>query len=258
MAAEYTTEPSRDGEGIGRETSANGQKDVSESLLTQDLRAAAAESEEKGLKLSGAENAKELCSDSNQSESRTSEEKSSGQAFYKSQREVDRAFGRRLAAERRRWEREHQEKLQQVQTAQADEDWSGDSRLAQKKMDDGEYTYFADLVAQANTLAEASPEFDLMDELNNNASFERMVANGVPVEEAYETVGQTPLLEKEETIRQDERRRIMEEMESRTQSLPPVDHDPGLSGPALDVTRITEEELIRLAERVRKGERVVI
>lgn len=242
----------RDGEDIGRVTEAVGIS-VQEEPAAQDLRAAAADN--------GGEN---------QSKARPGEEppgetEVSGSSqtepagFYKSQEEVDRAFGRRLASERRRWEREHQEALRQTraETREQGRD-DADIWLPQQQMYAREYAYFADLVAQANALAKECPEFDLMDELRQNPAFEEMVTNGVPVARAYEAVGQAPLTQKERSIRQDERRRVVEEMESRSQILPTVDRDPGLSGPALDVTRLSEEELTRLAERVRKGERVVL
>ena len=258
MAAEYTTGTGRDGEEIGREMDANGPQEVSNGSSAQNLRAAAAENGEQDSRLSGADIDGKPRSYSVQTMDRAPREKPSSEGFYRSQEEVDRAFGQRLASERRRWEREHRKELQQAQAGQVGKTFPGDTWLPQKKLYATEYAYLADLVTQANALAEISPGFDLMDELNNNAAFETMVANGVPVEDAYETVGQAPLLDREHSIRQDERRRILEEMENRTLSLPPVDHDPGLSGPVLDVTRISEEELTRLAERVRKGERVVI
>lgn len=252
MAAEYTAEPGDrwEEEGIGRADAGGPQ--VIEGPTVQDLRVAAAEN---SYEPAEDENDKELCGDNSQDEGRSSHEKTAGIGFYKSQEEVDRAFGYRLASERRRWEREHQDELQR---ARMEAQESADTWVPKKQMYADEYAYFADLVTQGNVLAGTCPSFNLMEEINNNAAFEWMIANGVSVAEAYDMVGQAPLLEKEQMIRQDERRRAMEEMESRTQNLPPVDHDPGLSGPVLDVTRISEEELARLAERVRKGERVVI
>ena len=255
MAAEYTAEPGirYEEESSGR-TDAGGSQGATEDPTAHDLRVAAAED---GHEPAGVENDTELSGDLSQIKDRVPHEKSTGEGFYKSQEEVDRAFGYRLASERRRWEREHREELQRVRL-EAKESATADSWLPQKQMYADEYAYFGDLVAQGNALAGANPSFDLLEEINNNAAFERMVANGVSVAEAYETVGQAPQLVKEQSIRQDERRQALEEMESRTQSLPPVDRNPGLSGPVLDVTRISEEELARLAERVRKGERVVI
>ena len=256
MAAENTTGPNRDGEDIGREIDANGQKEVSEGPSAQDLRAAAVENEKKDQNPNGAGNDGEICDKSGQTDVGASQKKPAVEGFYKSQEEVDRAFGLRLASERRRWEREHWEELRKAQEGQISKDL--DAWLPQKQMYATDYVYFSDMVTQAKALAENCPGFNLMDELNNNAAFETMVANGMPVAEAYEIVGQAPLLKRELVIRQDERRQIMEEMESRTLNLPSVDRYPGLSGPVLDVTRISEEELTRLAERVRKGERVII
>ena len=249
MAAEYITVSDRDGESIGREIDANGVVEVSDGPLAQELRDAAAKNGEKSLESPGAGNDQKVCGDGSQTEGQIPQGNPSGEGFYKSQEEVDRAFGRRLAAERKRWEREHREELQQGLTGRVEKNLASDTWLPQKQMYAAEYAYFADLVTQANALSENFPGFNLLEELSNNAAFEKMVANGVSVAEAYDTVGQAPLLIREQTARQTERRRIMEEMESRTQSLPPVDHDPGLSGPALDVTRISEEELTRLAER---------
>lgn len=259
MAAEYTAGPSdrREGEGFGREVDTSGSQEMLDEPAVQDLWAAATESGGKSLKPTETGNDEKKCGDSGQAKDPVSHEKPDGEGFYKSQEEVDRAFGRRLASERRRWEREHQEELQQLR--QEIKDWEvNDTWLPQQQMYATEYAHFSDLVTQSDSLAENYPGFNLMEELNNNAAFERMVANGMSVAEAYKTVGQAPLVEKEQSIRQDERRRIMEEIENRSQNLPPIDHTPGLSGPALDITRMSEEELTRLAERVRKGDRVVI
>lgn len=243
MAEEHAAEPGgrREEADIGR-SDTGGPQVISEGPPEQDPRDAAAKNGHDSAGAGGEEPASK---------------KTSGGEFYKSQEEVDRAFGYRLASERRRWEREHRDELRRVRS-EAPEDGQTDARLSGERTDGDDYAYFADLVAQGNELAGVYPAFDLMEEIGNNPAFERMVANGVPVPEAYEMAGQAPLLEKERMIRQDERRRIMEEMESRAQSLPPVEQDPGLSDPVLDVTRISEEELKRLAERVRRGERVVI
>lgn len=254
MAEEYMAEPGgrREEADIGR-IDAGEPHGAAEGASAQDLRAADVEN---GHEPTKAGNDEELCGINSRIEGQALQ-KPTGEGFYKSQEEVDRAFGHRLASERRRWERAHREELQRVRS-EVQESAPTDTWLPQKQMYENEYTYFADLVAQGNVLAGTNPSFNLMEEISNNAVFERMVANGVSVAEAYEMVGQAPLLKRELSIRQDERRRTMEEMESRTQNLPPVDHDSGLSGPVLDVTRISEEELARLAERVRKGERVVI
>ena len=251
MAAEYTDGPGdrRDGEDIGREVDSIGPCNESEGAKDKMLRDAAAENGDSNPEPVKPETGN-VSGDSSRTEVRDSRNKPAAQGFYKSQEEIDRAFGRRLAAERRRWERERRDERQQIS--------ENDTWLPQQQMYASDYGYFADLVTQAQALAGNCSKFDLMEELDNNTAFERMVSNGVPIKEAYETVGQAPMAEKEQSIRQDERHRIMEEMENRAVSLPPVEHAPGLSGSALDVTRISEEELTRLAERVRKGERVVI
>lgn len=180
--------------------------------------------------------------------------KPAGDGYYKSQQEVDRAFGRRLASERRRWERELEERHRTESLHDTANDEDMDSPVRQGKEDTGS----GDLAAQGNALAQEYPEFDLMEEIRENPAFARMVTCGMPVSDAYEIAGQQKLLERELSIRRDERRRVLEEIESRSVSLPPVDRTAGLSSPALDVTRMSEAELTRLAERVRRGERVVI
>jgi hypothetical protein len=246
MADTAGPEDRRDGEGTGRE------KMAVEPEGAKTLRDAGAESEAKG-QLSAAGNDREDRGDSGGEKG--PDTKPAGDGYYKSQQEVDRAFGRRLASERRRWERELEERRRAESSYDTASKRGEDIDPAQQGIDD---TSPGDLAAQGKALAQEYPEFDLMEEIRENPAFARMVAYGIPVSDAYEIAGQERLAERELSIRRDERRRVLEEIESRSVSMPPVDRTAGLSSPALDVTRMSEAELTRLAERVRRGERVVI
>lgn len=236
MADTNEPEDRRDGMGTGREISTEGIRTDPE---VGNLRDADAETNQEGSSV--------------QEETDSDIEERDTERFYKSQKEIDRAIGRRLASERRRWEREHQEK-----SDRSFSEGGGSLWLSEKGMYAGEYNFYANLVAQGNALSGGDSGFDLLGELKENPAFEKLVSSGIPVSEAYEMAGKARLMEKEQLIRRDERRKMTEEIQSRNQGLPAVDYSAGRNSPVLDVTRMTDEELNRLAERVRKGERVVI
>lgn len=225
--------------------------------------------------------------------------------FYKSQEEVDRAFGHRLKSERQRWEKEHEKDLadykehldlaemvlsafqglnkEEIREALEDlalertAEESGltpeqvkalekrlGGRQAETKPSEttGELTESQkannDRIYRQSEELKKTYDFDLMEKLEKDDAFTVMILSGIDVKEALLVTDPEYKKAYEDKLREDARKEYAENQKKRNDSLPPQDKK-GKGGKAdHDVNSLTEDDLTKLAERVRRGERVVI
>lgn len=231
-----------------------------------------------------------------------------GEKVYKSQGEVDRAFGKRIKAERRKWEKEQEEarekerakseshgvltdrirkafpglsdeeileelddrSLEQAaeesgltadQIKAMDKRYGGTERKKHEKesapaLPEDVQANIQRIQAEAEELNKVYP-FDLA-AMTGNKKFAGMVLSGAPVAEALRLTDPDFAKLCEEKFREKTEAEYAEKLKKRNDSLPPS-KGKGKGGNAdLDVRKMTDEELEAIAERVRRGERVVI
>ena len=197
------------------------------------------------------------------------------QPFYKSQKEVDRAFAMRLAAERKKWEAEraaadaHTPPAAQAEQAEqassageptplASTGETGPDAAAQEE--EGLLPYeqeraFLRRVQQGEQKVLAiDPDFDLGREMARNPMFGLMLAQGVEVERAYAFFHPETA---EARLRKRVEAEVLERLRMRN-NRPEALRAGNNSTVHRDVSRMSEADLMRIDQRVKRGERVVL
>lgn len=199
------------------------------------------------------------------------------QPFYKSQKEVDRAFAMRLAAERKKWEAERAAADAQTppaaptQTEPAEQASSADEPTplastgetepdAAAQEQEGALPYeqeraFLRRIQQGEQKVLAiDPDFDLGREMARNPMFGLMLAQGVEVERAYAFFHPETA---EARLRKRVEAEVLERLRMRN-NRPEALRAGNNSTVHRDVSRMSEADLMRIDQRVKRGERVVL
>ena len=199
------------------------------------------------------------------------------QPFYKSQKEVDRAFAMRLAAERKKWEAERAEEdahtppaapmeTQQAEQASPADEPSPLASTGETEPDaaaqeqEGSLPYeteraFLRRIQQGEQKVLAiDPDFDLGQEMARNPMFGLMLAQGVEVERAYAFFHPETA---EARLRKRVEAEVLERLRMRN-NRPEALRAGNSSAVHRDVSRMSEADLMRIDERVKRGERVVL
>jgi hypothetical protein len=183
----------------------------------------------------------------------------SQKGFYKSQKEVDRAFALRLAAERKKWEREQlgaeplesgeeSPELEQSE-APAGEEMEPDAG----EMDLMEQKRFLMRVVEAEgEIKREDPYFDMEQEIRRNPMFALMIANGYDPRRVYEFF--YPIRARG-NLKKAVEREVMDRIRLRNRR-PATMASPNAAMSIRDVARMSDEEIGRIDARVKRGERV--
>ena len=199
---------------------------------------------------------KELLTDDAQ---QLSQEEAKG--FYRSQQEVDRAFKKRLEAEKKRWEREYlggkdaepQEKEltgEVLPDAAAEQENGEDMPLEAEE----EAAFLQAIYEGEQQVRRMDPQFDLAEEMQKNPMFALMLAQGMEVKRCYDffhpqvSQGMLKKAVEEEVIQRIRRRN------ARPQALEAAN----ATGVHRDISKMSDEEILSIDARIKKGERVIL
>ncbi len=198
--------------------------------------------------------------------------------YYRSQKEVDAAFKKRLEREKQRWERdtaaEAETKLQELlqEGADAAQDTASvqeetnlqDSTNAQETMDaqgredagEGgwdEDAFLAAIRKDEEVIAADDPDFDLAGEMEKNPAFALMLAQGLPLKRVYDFFhGDTV----EGRMKQEMEQEIVARIRARNNRPAPIGSSGGEA--KRDISRMSDAEILEIDARVRRGERITL
>lgn len=205
--------------------------------------------------------------------------------YYRSQQEVDHAFGKRLAHERAKWEQAQKEAQAQDQNqeeagepqaqppnegAQLDgllEAMAQHEQTAVTGSDPSETidratdaalgnnthaAFLVDIAQQAEALSQEM-DFDLAREMENPV-FAMLLATGAPLRDVMEYVHPE---QKAARLRADAEREVIERIRARNQR-PASLQRANASQSQLDVSALSDEQIRDIDRRVKRGERVVL
>ena len=183
----------------------------------------------------------------------------SQEGFYKSQKEVDRAFALRLAAERKKWERERlaaepsasgAENLElnrnEAPTGEEMEPDAGEMDLMEQKR------FLMSVVEAEEEIQREDPYFDMEQEIRRNPMFALMIANGYDPRRVYEFF--YPIRARG-NLKKAVEREVMDRIRLRNRR-PLTMASPHAAMNVRDVSRMSDEEIGRIDARVKRGERV--
>lgn len=197
-------------------------------------------------------------------------------AYYRSQEEVDHAFGKRLAHERTKWEKAQKEAQKGEPEAEGEAGGEEDAlveamaayeqqvpasgenpaimidRATDAAVDNAQHAAFLlGIAQQAEALSEKMP-FDLAREMENPV-FAMLLATDAPLRDVMEYVH--PEL-KSQRLRADAEREVVERIRARNQRPAPLTRANASS--QMDVAALTDEQIREIDRRVKRGERVVL
>lgn len=180
--------------------------------------------------------------------------------FYRSQQEVDRAFKKRLEAEKKKWVREYlgpeEEEPQQSTTGEELPDAAAEEQdLEGMPLEAEEEAAFLQSVYEGERqVQKIDPEFEIAEEMRNNPMFALMIAQGMDVKRCYDffhpQVSQGILKKavEEEVIGRIRRRN------ARPRALGAAN----ATSVHRDISRMSDEEILSIDARVKRGERVIL
>ena len=193
------------------------------------------------------------------------------EGFYRSQKEVDFAFKKRLEKERRKWEEElltqpalsdgleleeEQEAPVEEKTESASDDFLEEVRQQAQKQRELEEKYapqMAEIFLQEDEFKRIKPEFDLSEELKANPLMATMLASGHRLSEVYDFFHPEEALER---MSDQAERQALENIMARNGRPREIFSSAGSKGK--DIMRLSQEEMDEIDRRVRAGERVVL
>lgn len=178
--------------------------------------------------------------------------------YYRSQKEVDAAFKKRLEREKQRWERdrdreaaeEAEMKMQELLKEGADA--AQDTANAGEKGWDEE-PFLAGIQKDEEAITAENPEFDLADEMEKSPVFALMLAQGLPLKRVYDFFHSDAA---EGRLKRSVEQEIISRIRARNSRPTPI----GNSGGEVkrDISRMSDAEILEIDARVRRGERVTL
>ena len=203
-----------------------------------------------------------------------------GENFYKSQKEVDIAFRKRLEHERKKWEEEinninSNDDPQSVVKKEADEeivqnelnDIGKEIEPYLKEIENEEsFNQFTEEESNIeaeefaeNVLKEVSELEQLYDDLDLKEDFENplflyMLESGEPLKKVYDYFNPQKNMQE---IRKDIERQVTENIRARNSRPSPIAYA-NSSSASYDVTRLSQKDIEDIDRRVKRGERIVL
>jgi len=154
--------------------------------------------------------------------------------YYRSQEEVDAAFKKRLLRERKKWEQEHRQ-----QREGQDKDYG---KIAQH------------LIDSMPKLKREYPDIDIQKEITEKPLLGEMLLSGYGIEEAYAFFYPE---RRKEALRREIEKKIMDNVKARN-AYPDTIGSANGSGAGRDISLLSDDEILNIDARVKKGERVVL
>ena len=177
--------------------------------------------------------------------------------YYRSQAEVDRAFSKRIAAQRAKWERERDEAIQASKDCgQAEDTENGEEQdfpqaQQETEQEQEKREFLLDIGRQAEVFKQSMPCFDMSREISGNEDFRSLLAMGVSVEQAYKATSEEYVAFVREQAQQEVVKNI------RVRNLKPAPISPSHAASAeFDVDLLTPSQFEEIDRRVKRGERV--
>lgn len=209
---------------------------------------------------------------------------------YKTQKEIDRAIGYRLKSAQDKWQKEHSlgielerryktlyggkppdEILNEIDTQLINQmadrlgttyemaEWlyrhnQGDvispppQQQAQQEQQAFDPEFIDGLVQQEAAIKSKYPDFDLASTVESNPEFAQLLVNGVSVETAYNAVFPDKIKKQVET-------EVVNRIKTRNTRPSEIKNTSG-SGVSVDINNLTDEQILELAQRARRGERI--
>lgn len=157
-------------------------------------------------------------------------------SFYRSQEEVDKAFKKRFASEKEKWDKEQEQK---------DKINSDEDKIA---------ILLNKIESQKEGFYKLYPDVDIYGEIETNPLFAYLILSGKSVTDTYEflyvDVAKTRLkgeLEQE----------IIGNLKARN-TRPRVINAANSGGSSKDIARLSDAEILRIDQRIKSGERVTL
>ena len=174
------------------------------------------------------------------------------ETYYRSQKEVDEAFGKRLAQERKKWEKEaslHAE-LERLKERSLREDLRDVSDAGYEKP---KSEFIQSILQQTEALKRDYPEFS-MEEAMQNPLFAMMLAKGESLERVADYF--YPERAREKVFREAEDE-VLERIRRRNARPHTMAH--ANQGEIYrDIGKLSDEEILDIDRRVKRGERVIL
>lgn len=207
-------------------------------------------------------------------------EKGEETGFYKSQKEVDRAFRKRLERERKKWEQSLTEESEPAKAVDnlnthknqnavegelskigealspylEDIEKSGELLENTEDASDEETEQFvSSVMKEVQELEDMYNEIDLTEDFNNPL-FTHMLKEGQPLKKVYDYFN--PEKSKQALYRQMEHE-VTERIRARNSRPSSIAHS-NASNTSYDISRLTQKDIEEIDKRVRRGERVVL
>ncbi|MDL2225302.1 hypothetical protein LJC20_03720 [Eubacteriales bacterium OttesenSCG-928-M02] len=168
--------------------------------------------------------------------------------YYRSQKEVDEAFKKRLAAERQKWEREtrHAGEAEAPPTGEEEEPDAGEWGMLEER------EFLSQVVLAEQKIQENDPGFDMEKEFERNPMFALMLASGFDPQRVYSFFYP---VEERRSLKAAVEREVMDRIRLRNTRPVPMG-SANTTGSQRDISRMTEEEIRDIDARVKRGERV--
>ena len=177
--------------------------------------------------------------------------------YYRSQQEVDQAFAKRLAQEKKKWEKEASlaAEVERLKTQTAQELPPQEAERPEQPAEEppAKSEFIQNITREAEEIAEQFPDFR-MEKAMENRLFAMMLASGEPLKQVvayfYPEYGRQEMREQTE-------REILANI--RTRNLRPRSIGHANQGSMRrDVASLSDEEILDIDRRVKRGERVVL
>jgi hypothetical protein len=117
----------------------------------------------------------------------------------------------------------------------------------------GAQEFVARMNREEEEMQRENPEFDLAGEMNANPLFALMAASGLPLKRVY---GFFHSDEAEGELRKRVEREVIERIRAR--NLRPAPLDNSGRGASRDISRMSEDEILQIDARVKRGEKVIL
>lgn len=170
--------------------------------------------------------------------------------YYRSQQEVDRAFAKRLEAERQKWEREAA--AAKPDADDREETGDGEAPDAGELSLNEQRRFLTEVIRAEEEIRKEDPYFDLGEELKRNPMFALMIANGYDAKRVYEFF--YPIRHRG-NLKKAVEREIMDRIRLRN-TRPQTMGTANAAMSVRDISKLSDDEIRQIDARIKKGERV--
>lgn len=173
------------------------------------------------------------------------------EGFYKSQEEVDKAFAFRMAAEREKWEKEN---MQQIEKSTGEEEVHDADAQPQEMDFEQERAFIRAVEKGKDAIMQMDPHFELQKELEENPMFALMIAQGIDAKRAYDFFYPK---QSEGQLRKSVEDEVLARIRMRNNRPRALDFS-NTATTVRDISRMSDEEILDIDERIKKGERITL